>query len=509
MTFETHSTTYALCLVRIGLAKSIRRNHTTGSLKPQPPLIKRPIGNNGKDILNFPARRPQAILPMPSTPGVEGCCAQRVCDRIYLQGTNDALCAGIKNAIFFSIDSIVHYQGFCDDFGPMNLGVAYDFFKLIDTHLHDNPEHLVIMQSKLDGRALTNAVFLLGSYLIVKESGSLEPDDILMLFWSVKHRLLSFRDVSPNEQNFHLHLRDCWAGLCRAKQLGWVKQGFHGFDATRYAHHGEPLNADLHEIVPGKLVAFRGPRSMPHRWHDVTTGDGHFSQRDFNPVHYVDILRRFNVQAVVRLNLPEYRQEIFTEAGLGFADLFFEDCTCPPVDIVAKFTLIAECLPGALAVHCKSGLGRTGTLIALYIMQHYGFKAREAIGWLRIVRPGSVIGQQQQYLVDREAVMQRSGARYREEGGVCASTHTGETTTCLISEAMKVVDERMTRFNSNAKKAALLWGMDQPSSIRGTTGVCSDPIKGRDGPWLNAVKLDRVILGEAHDGGLDNVHPRR
>lgn len=45
-----------------------------------------------------------------------------------------------------------------------------------------------------------------------------------------------------------------------------------------------------------------------------------------------------------------------------------------------------------MAVHCRAGLGRTGTLIAAYIMNKYGFEPRSLIGWLRIARPGSVIG---------------------------------------------------------------------------------------------------------------------
>lgn len=45
-----------------------------------------------------------------------------------------------------------------------------------------------------------------------------------------------------------------------------------------------------------------------------------------------------------------------------------------------------------------AGLGRTGTLIGCYLMKHYKFSAAEAISWIRIARPGSVIGQQQNYL---------------------------------------------------------------------------------------------------------------
>ena len=50
-------------------------------------------------------------------------------------------------------------------------------------------------------------------------------------------------------------------------------------------------------------------------------------------------------------------------------------------------------------VHCLAGLGRTGTLIGLWLMAQHHWRARETIGWLRIVRPGSVIGAQQHYLV--------------------------------------------------------------------------------------------------------------
>ena len=50
-------------------------------------------------------------------------------------------------------------------------------------------------------------------------------------------------------------------------------------------------------------------------------------------------------------------------------------------------------------------------------MKHWGYSANEAMGWMRVCRPGSVIGPQQQYLVDAEAKMWREGAAFRKQRG--------------------------------------------------------------------------------------------
>ena len=79
------------------------------------------------------------------------------------------------------------------------------------------------------------------------------------------------------------------------------------------------------------------------------------------------------------------------------------------MELVDRFLQVAEENQGALAVHCKAGLGRTGTLIGCYAIKHYHFNAADFIGWIRMCRPGSVIGPQQYFLHEYEEVLKKQG----------------------------------------------------------------------------------------------------
>ena len=42
-------------------------------------------------------------------------------------------------------------------------------------------------------------------------------------------------------------------------------------------------------------------------------------------------------------------------------------------------------------------------------MKHYNFNAADFIGWIRIARPGSILGPQQHFLIEIEKLMKEKG----------------------------------------------------------------------------------------------------
>lgn len=227
-----------------------------------------------------------------------------------------------------------------------------------------------------------------------------------------------FRDASCGQSTYHLTVLDCMRGLQRARdarllnfadppeeeEVARPHRLDMPFDCGAYEYYERVENGDLNWVVPGKLIAFSGPHARRAQWSGY---------QSLAPEDYWAPFKSFGVTAIIRLNKRLYDRRRFTEGGFRHHDLFFPDGACPTPAIVDRFCALVEAEPGCVAVHCKAGLGRTGVLIGLYLQKHFGFSANEALGYLRITRPGSVIGPQQHFLRDWERRMWAAGSAFR------------------------------------------------------------------------------------------------
>ncbi|KAK6733266.1 hypothetical protein RB195_017175 [Necator americanus] len=288
---------------------------------------------------------------------------------------------------YIDLDNRVHYEPFYGDFGPLNLSVLYRFTRYLNGLIETQRKRKIVVYTDSDERNRVNGAYIMASYLIIYH-GVTADAAYLRLEAAQPPKFIGFRDAALGEPTYLLHLHD----VLRAVEKGLHHKWFdiNTFDAEEYELYERVENGDMNWIIPGKILSFCGP----HNESRIEDGYPYHS-----PETYFDYFRATNITTIVRLNMRMYDAKKFTDAGFEHVDLFFIDGSTPSEEIVEKFISVVDKAKGAVAVHCKAGLGRTGTLIACWMMKEFGLNAAECMAWLRICRPGSVIGPQQEYLV--------------------------------------------------------------------------------------------------------------
>ncbi|XP_072198898.1 dual specificity protein phosphatase CDC14A isoform X3 [Excalfactoria chinensis] len=336
--------------------------------------------------------------PAAAASEVLGGASEFVKDRLYFATLRNKPKSTVNTHYFCTDDELV-YENFYADFGPLNLAMLYRYCCKLNKKLKyfSLSRKKIVYYTSFDQRKRANAAFLIGAYAVIYLRKTPEEAYRTLLSGS-NPPYIPFRDASFGNCTYNLTILDCLQGINKALQHGFFD--FKTFDVDEYEHYERVENGDFNWIVPGKFLAFSGP-------HPKSKFENGYPLHA--PEAYFPYFRKHNVTSIIRLNKKIYEAKRFTDAGFEHYDLFFIDGSTPSDSIVQRFLNICENANGAIAVHCKAGLGRTGTLIACYIMKHYRFTHAEAIAWIRICRPGSIIGPQQHFLEEKQAMLWLEG----------------------------------------------------------------------------------------------------
>jgi cell division cycle 14 len=317
---------------------------------------------------------------------------------------------GINLDKIFESISIFFILGFYNDFGPYNICNLYHYCKYLNLELEAARKannRLVIQYTWMDKEKRLNSAYTIGSYAIIYLNKSAE--EVYKLLTNNETQLYAkYNDASAVLSEYKLTLLDCLRGIEKAHKFGFFN--FTDFNYLEYEHYEIVESGDLNWIVPDKFIAFCGPHML--------SGTDNKGYTHHAPDKYFEYFQKNHVTTIVRLNYKFYEATSFTDAGFSHHDLIFRDGSTPSDTILSQFLSICERTDGAIAVHCKAGLGRTGSLIGCYIMKHYRFTALETIAWIRLCRPGSVIGHQQQWMEEKQLPMWIQGEAYRRDNKI-------------------------------------------------------------------------------------------
>ncbi|XP_043256826.1 dual specificity protein phosphatase CDC14C isoform X1 [Colletes gigas] len=331
---------------------------------------------------------------MEDTNDILVCATEFIKDRLYFVTLRTMIKPkSTPNTHYFSIDDELVYENFYDDFGPLNLAMLYHYCQKVNKKLKAVTlrRKQIVHYTTMNPEKRVNAAFLIGSYAVIYCKRTAEEAYNCLTSSPNCPPFIMFRDASVGTPWYQISLSECLSAIYKCHRLGFFN--FQDFRVKEYEYLERVENGDLNWIVPGKFIAFCGPcaKSKIENGYPLHA-----------PKSYFTYFRHNDVSTIIRLNKEMYDASSFIDEGFDHKDLFFVDGSCPTESITRQFLKIAENARGAVAVHCKAGLGRTGTLIGCYIMKHYHLTAHETIAWIRICRPGSVIGHQQQWLEKNE-----------------------------------------------------------------------------------------------------------
>ncbi len=143
-------------------------------------------------------------------------CTQRASVNAYLTQYVEGFLS-TSNALLY-----LKYDAYCDGFRSMNRSCILDFIRLLDALLESCKERKLVLCANAGRRFLTNAVFLIGAYMILYLAKKKDPRKFQRAFAGSCSPLSQPDRAVPRR---HLHPTrlcvgavDCWWGCCLVSQ---------------------------------------------------------------------------------------------------------------------------------------------------------------------------------------------------------------------------------------------------------------------------------------------------
>lgn len=215
---------------------------------------------------------------------------------------------------------------------------------------------------------------MMGCYLIIKKNICVNKVifDILHIF---NEHPCYFIDCISEWGGYYSSIIDCLRAISFIYKNDI--EDLNNFNIEDYEYLTDYSQRDMN-IIANKFIAMTCP-----------------SQKNIYDV--CNELKKRNVKLVIRLNDDNnYDSKMFENQNIDVLDLYFDDYSVPSIKIIKKFMNAVNNIEYSdkVAIHCRAGLGRTGILICIWLIIKLNFKPAEAIAYIRIMRPGSIMGNQ-------------------------------------------------------------------------------------------------------------------
>ena len=168
----------------------------------------------------------------------------------------------------------------------------------------------------------------------------------------------------------------------------WIS--YHGALPKSPLKHLREKARQLISFVAGRPIRFSWVISKQLAWSSMI-----YSHREVN------WLKKQGISAILSLTLNPIPKEALIKHSIKYMHEPLPDHEAPSVMQVERcLEFIDSCLreQHAVLVHCAVGKGRSGTIIAAYLVKFRGLSDKKALSIIRRIRPGSVEREQETFL---------------------------------------------------------------------------------------------------------------